>query len=102
MTGHDAEIEVTVVFALPECATEIAVTLPAGATLLDALEGSGLEARHPDLDLSRAQTGIFGKLAGRGTPLAHGDRVEVYRPLVTDPEAQRRSRASARSKPIVK
>ncbi len=100
MTGHGAEIEVTVVFALPQQATEIAVTLPAGATLLDALERSGLAARHPDLDLARVQTGIFGKLAERGTPLAHGDRVEVYRPLVADPKARRRSRASARSKPI--
>jgi uncharacterized protein len=91
-------IEVTVVFALPDRATEIAVRLPAGATLGDALERSGLAARHPDADLAHARVGIFGKLADRNARLADGDRVEVYRALLADPKEERRGRAAARPK----
>jgi uncharacterized protein len=98
MTQREAEIEVTVILALPDRATELAVSLPAGATLADALERSGLAARHPEVDLSAARVGIFGKLAKRDTLLASGDRVEVYRALVADPRARRLKTTSDRSK----
>jgi hypothetical protein len=91
-------IEVTVVFALPDRTTEIALRLPAGATLADALERSDLAARHPDADLARVRVGIFGKRADRNVILADGDRVEVYRALVADPKEGRRGRATARLK----
>ena len=91
-------IEVTVVLALPDRATQIAVRLPAGATVADALERSGLATRHPDVDLARARVGIFGKLADRHAILADGDRVEVYRALVADPKQRRLKQAASRSK----
>jgi uncharacterized protein len=91
-------IEVTVVLALPDRATEIAVRLPAGATVAEALERSGLAARHPDVDVLRARVGIFGKLADRKAILADGDRVEVYRALIADPKERRLRRTAARSK----
>ncbi len=89
-------IQVTVVFALPDRATQIPLRLPAGATVADALERSGLAARHPEVDLAAARVGIFGKLTDRKAILADGDRVEVYRALVTDPKERRRRRATAR------
>ena len=91
-------IEVTVVLALPDRATEIAVRLPAGATLADALEQSGLAQRHPDVDIARARVGIFGKLSDRKAMLADGDRVEVYRALIADPKERRLRRAAERTK----
>jgi hypothetical protein len=91
-------IEVTVVLGLPDRATEITVRLPAGATLGDALEGSGLAERHPEVDLARARVGIFGKLSERKAMLADGDRVEVYRALIADPKAGRLRRAAERTK----
>jgi putative ubiquitin-RnfH superfamily antitoxin RatB of RatAB toxin-antitoxin module len=91
-------IEVTVVLALPDRATQIEVRLPAGATLGDALERSGLAARHPNIDVARARVGIFGKLADRKAILADGDRVEVYRALAADPKERRRRQAAARPK----
>jgi uncharacterized protein len=93
-----AEIAVSVVFALPDGATEIALRLPAGATLGDAIERSGLAARHPDVDFTRARAGIFGKLADRSAVLSDGDRVEVYRGLVIDPKKARLGRVAARAK----
>jgi hypothetical protein len=89
------DIAVTVVLALPDRATEIALRLPAGATIADALERSGLVERHPEVDLARARVGIFGKLSDRRAILTDGDRVEVYRPLIADPKQQRRRRAAA-------
>jgi hypothetical protein len=99
MSPRGPGIEVTVVFALPDGTTDIALRLPAGATLADALERSGLAIRHPNLDLSRAAVGIFGKRSDRATALADGDRVEVYRPLIVDPKKARRTRVSASAKP---
>ena len=89
------DIEVTVVLALPDHATQIALRLPAGATVSDALERSGLAALHPEVDLARARVGIFGKLTDRHAILAGGDRVEVYRTLIADPKDQRQRRAVA-------
>jgi uncharacterized protein len=91
-------IEVTVVFALPDRATEIPVRLPAGATVADALEASGLAERHSDVDMARARVGIFGKLSDRNATLADGDRVEVYRALIADPKERRLRRAAERAK----
>ena len=96
MIGEVPGIEVTVVLALTNRATEIAVRLPAGATLSDALEGSGLAERHPEVDVARARVGIFGKLSDRKAVLADGDRIEVYRALIADPKARRLRRAAAR------
>jgi uncharacterized protein len=99
MIENAADIAVTVVLALPDRATEIALRLPAGATLGDALEASGLAERHPDVDLARARVGIFGKLSDRKALLADGDRVEIYRALIANPKESRLTRAAAHSKP---
>jgi putative ubiquitin-RnfH superfamily antitoxin RatB of RatAB toxin-antitoxin module len=98
MIANAPGIEVTVVLALPDRATQIGVRLPTGATLGDALEASGLAERHPDVDMARARVGIFGKLSDRKAVLADGDRVEVYRALIADPMERRSRRAAARTK----
>jgi uncharacterized protein len=89
-------ITVTVVYALPDRATEIEVELAAGATVADAVERSGLAARHPEADIARRPVGVFGKRVDRRTTVADGDRVEVYRPLLADPKDARRKRARRR------
>jgi putative ubiquitin-RnfH superfamily antitoxin RatB of RatAB toxin-antitoxin module len=89
-------ITVTVVYALPESATEIELTLPAGATVADALERSGIAARHPEAEQARCPVGIFGRRVERSTALSDGDRVEIYRPLVAEPKEARRRRARGR------
>ena len=58
-------ITVTVVYALPESATEIELTLPAGATVSEALERSAFAAHHPEVDLARCPVGVFGRRVGR-------------------------------------
>jgi putative ubiquitin-RnfH superfamily antitoxin RatB of RatAB toxin-antitoxin module len=98
MKANGPRIKVTVVYALPDRATEIAVQLAVGATVGDAIEGSGLAVRHREVDFTGSRVGIFGKRADRSSVLADGDRVEVYRSLVADPKEGRLRRAAARPK----
>ena len=89
-----SEIQVTVVHALPDEAIEVALRLPMGATIADAIDRAGANLRLAAADLSRCPVGIFGKRARRDTVLADGDRVELYRPLKVDPKQARRQRAT--------
>jgi len=89
-------ISVSVVYALPAGATEIELDLPAGSSVADALALSGIEARHPDIDLAAAGVGVYGVRVALDTRLSDGDRVEIYRPLQADPKDLRRRRAARR------
>jgi putative ubiquitin-RnfH superfamily antitoxin RatB of RatAB toxin-antitoxin module len=89
-------ISVTVVYALPESATEIDVSLPEGSTVADALDRSGIAVGHPEANARQCPVGIFGKRVDRQTLVTDGDRVELYRPLIADPKEARRTRAKGR------
>ena len=93
---HSMQVEVA--YALPEQQYLIAVDVPAGATVEQAIEASGLLEKCPELDPASMRVGIFSELAGLQTPLSSGDRVEIYRPLQVDPKAQRRERARAQKR----
>lgn len=67
--------------------------LPAGVTLLEAIELSGLLQDCPELDLLQSKVGIYSVPKTHDTVLREHDRVEVYRPLVIDPMLARRRRA---------
>lgn len=71
---------------------EIALTLPDGASVLDALHGSGLQAEFQDLDFKVAVFGIWGRKTTLKHVLRDQDRVEIYRPLQVDPKVARRER----------
>jgi len=89
----DDLIEVEVVYALPQEQAELAVRLPAGATVADAIRRSGVLERYPEIDLAVNRTGVYGVLCGLDRRIAPGDRVEIYRPLEIDPKENRRRRA---------
>ena len=78
--------------AAPGVAEEMTVELPVGATLVDALAASGLRERCPALAWREGSVGVWGRLRPLGTVLQPGDRVELYRPLETDPKEARRRR----------
>lgn len=90
-----SSIRVEVVLALARGVDAVALSLPAGATVRDAVAASGLGKRHPGLDL--AAVGVFGRRVKPDARLADGDRVEVYRPLLNDPKEARRQRARGRA-----
>jgi len=93
-----ASIAVTLVYS--PCAGQVdetALTLPVGSTVGAALQASGLVQRWPDMDLSAAAVGVWGRLQALDHVLRDGDRVEAYRPLQVDPKEARRKRQRARA-----
>ncbi|MPW17226.1 RnfH family protein [Paraburkholderia sp. CNPSo 3157] len=85
-------LTIEVCYALPHEQTLIELELPQGATLRQAIDASGILARHPDIDLTKQKTGVFGKLKPLDAVLADHDRVEIYRPLIVDPKVSRQRR----------
>lgn len=70
------------------------VTLPAGATVMQAIEASGLASQVPGLSIDPARLGVFSRKVAPDRVLEAGDRVEIYRPLTLDPKEARRRRAT--------
>ena len=64
------------------------MTIPPDMTVREALQAAGIK--------DAAALGIFGRRVAADTRLAHGDRVEIYRPLLLDPKERRRERAGRR------
>ena len=93
MPDASGSIRVTVAFSpAPRDVREWQLTLPAGATLQQAVMASGLSEAFPDLDLQQATAGVWGRKAAWDQPLRDLDRVEIYRPLRVDPKVARRER----------
>ena len=67
--------------------------LPADATVADALEQVRIMPGFDHLDLAESSVGVFGERCTRERVLKDGDRLEIYRPLITDPKTARRQRA---------
>jgi hypothetical protein len=89
-------IPVEVAYARPDVQRILSIEVPRGTTVQEALERSGIAELFPEIDLERAPVGIFGTVVrDREQVLRAGDRVEIYRPLIADPKAQRAERARA-------
>ncbi|GLQ90987.1 RnfH family protein [Dyella flagellata] len=86
-------IRVEVVCAMPERQLLRQVSLPAGSSVLQAVEQSGILEEMPGLVFDPAHLGIFSRRVAADETLQDGDRVEIYRPLALDPKDARRRRA---------
>ena len=73
--------------------TVVSVKLNFGATLQKALKHSGLLEQFPQLRMNTLIVGVFGVVKGLSDLVRHGDRVEIYEPLLCDPKLVRRARA---------
>jgi hypothetical protein len=71
------------------------VELPATATVADALAAARAVARRDDVPWDSADLGIFGRPCTRGDIPEKGDRIEIYRPLKSDPRERRRARVQS-------
>ena len=94
-------ITVTVVYS--PCAgtvDQVVLSLPAGATVADAVRASGLPQRHAALDPAHTPVGVWGALRCPQDLLREADRVELYRPLSVDPKEARRRRHRIQSEAL--
>ena len=69
----------------------VALRLPPGATLADAVRASGLVQSH-GLSNEGLRLGVWSKIREAQSTLRDRDRVEIYRPLIVDPKEARRQR----------
>jgi len=95
---NGTELEVEVIYALPDRQVVKQVRLAAGSCIREAIEASGLLQEFPGIRLSENAIGRFGELAELDDCLQSGDRVEIYRPLRADPRETRRRRAAVRAR----
>lgn len=85
---------VSVVWA-PQAGREEAARLKVapGTTIAQAVAASGLAAFQPAHGAEGTKYGVWGKRAAPESPVADGDRIEIYRPLQVDPKLARARRA---------
>lgn len=86
------QIQVTVAYATIKRQVEIPVTLEAHCNLSLAIKKSGILEQFPEIPFPDIEVGVFGNRLPLDAGLQDGDRVEIYRPLITDPKEARRRR----------
>lgn len=89
-------VAVEVVYATANGQTVVKLSVPEGSAIREVIGRSGILARHPEINLSKNRVGVFGRLRAPDDGIRAGDRVEIYRPLMTDPKQRRRERARTR------
>ena len=89
------KVVVQVVYALPGAQEVVEVELEQGALVEDAINSSGILARHPEIVLKTQRIGVWGRPVTLATGVCDRDRVEIYRALSIDPKEARHRRAAA-------
>jgi putative ubiquitin-RnfH superfamily antitoxin RatB of RatAB toxin-antitoxin module len=87
------KVNIEVVYALSNEQILLKRSVPAGTTVAEAIQASGVLDKHPEIDLANNKLGIFGKLTKADAVVRDKDRIEIYRPLIADPKEVRRKRA---------
>ncbi len=88
-----AQVRVELVHAAaPHAVQCLALQLPAGATVGDALRASGLAERLGAAVFAGLTPGVWGRACSLDQTLRPDDRIELYRPLLVDPKSARRLR----------
>jgi putative ubiquitin-RnfH superfamily antitoxin RatB of RatAB toxin-antitoxin module len=92
----EGQLHVQVCYAAKKTVFVVEVALALGANIRDAIIASQIAITCNEIDIHQCKVGVFGKMKSMDAPLKHGDRVEIYRPLIADPMEARRRRASLR------
>lgn len=79
-------MQVGVAYSEPGNQIWMNIEVPETATVNDAIARSGILNQFPHIDLVRQKVGVFGRLVKLDAALRPGDRVEIYRGIIADPE----------------
>jgi putative ubiquitin-RnfH superfamily antitoxin RatB of RatAB toxin-antitoxin module len=85
-------IKVEVMYARKEEQWLLPIELTVGSTIHDAIIKSGILEVCPEIDLIKQKVGIFSQTRNLDDKVTHGDRIEIYRPLLIDPKEARRKK----------
>lgn len=83
-------MRVGVAYSEPGSQFWVEIEVPDEATAKDAVQKSGVLDRFPHIDLASQKLGVFGKVVKPDVALRAGDRVEIYRPIIADPQTVKR------------
>lgn len=89
-------MQVTIAFAAPAGVWQQCLQVPEGTTAGEALRLSGFAREFPEFTDHPLALGVYGERCAPSRVLREADRVELYRPLVYDPQESRRRRAAHR------
>lgn len=91
----DNEVQIEVVYALPERQYLIALAVPVGTSAREAVRRSNL-AQSIAQCVDDCALGVFGRRLQNPDDylVQQGDRIELYRPLLLDPKEIRKQRAA--------
>lgn len=79
-------MQIGVAYSEPGQQIWLNIEVPDDATVNDGIARSGVLQQFPHIDLAKQKVGVFGRLVKLDAPLKPGDRIEIYRPIIADPE----------------
>ena len=79
-------MQIGVAYSEPGNQIWLNIEVPDESTVSQAIERSGILKQFPHVALAERKLGIFGRVVKPSAALKAGDRVEIYRPIIADPE----------------
>ena len=79
-------MQIGVAYSEPGNQIWVTIEVPETATVTDAIKRSGILDQFPHIDLTKQKVGVFRRLVKPDAALRPGDRVEIYRGIIADPE----------------
>ncbi len=79
-------MQIGIAYSEPGNQVWMTIEVPDETTVQDAIERSGILKQCPQIDLGKQKLGVFGKLVKQDALLKPGDRIEIYRGIIADPE----------------
>lgn len=79
-------MQIGVAYSEPGQQIWLNIEVPDESLVKEAIDRSGILKQFPHIDLSTQKVGVFGRLVKLDAKLKPGDRVEIYRGIIADPE----------------
>ena len=97
-TAMSKKLKIEVAYALPQQQKIISLEVVFDCTIEEAIQQSGILTLFPEIDLHKQKIGVFSKIKKLNDKVHENDRIEIYRPLMSDPKEKRRQRAKLKNK----
>ena len=79
-------MQIGVAYSEPSQQIWLNIEVPDESSVREAIERSGILKQFPHIDLGTQKVGVFGRLVKLDAALKPGDRIEIYRGIIADPE----------------
>ncbi|MEN9984558.1 MAG: hypothetical protein RI925_60 [Pseudomonadota bacterium] len=79
-------MQIGVAYSEPSQQIWLNIDVPDDVSVSEAIDRSGILKQFPHIDLGTQKVGVFGRLVKLDAKLKPGDRIEIYRGIIADPE----------------